>query len=566
MTVILDTPPNNGAFVLNDDGTFSYDHDCSDDPDDTFFTYFVTDGEDTTLVSDTTYITIANECPIGNDDLYSGVSEGGTLTMDATNGVMSNDKDQNPCDILEIKLLDPPSFGGVVLNSDGSFDYTHDDSENFIDVYTYLLNDGECSVWDTVTVTIRIDPVPDTPPVALADTFNCIDEGSFLQTLIPDEGVLYNDYDLDTGQNISAVLVVYPLHGTLILNPNGTFMYAHDGGESTSDSFTYYVIDDTGLTSDTVSAYLCINPINDCPVPFDDIFTINEGEIIDSSLVANDFDVENNRLLISISSPPTLGGFSWNQDGTFKYTAPDDIPPPGPEIITFDYILSDADDVFATCDSTATVTIVVNYQNDCPIVGNDSILVDGSTPSSRIIDVLSNDFDPDSEIDTTSVKIVGGPLFGDALSNIDGTITYNFDESPIPFDTITYSVSDYEGCEVLGKVFIYIENLRNPKYQLPNYFTPNGDDFNDYFVIKHQNILKEDMSFEVKIYDRYQRVVYDGVVTSTDKIWSGVDSNTSQIVKTDFYYYEVTPVEYFNTLYVRRRDTLVGTIYLEKER
>ena len=372
-----------------------------------------------------------------------------TLTMDAANGVMSNDTDQNPCDILEIKLLDPPSFGGVVLNSDGSFDYTHDDSENFIDEYTYLLNDGECSVWDTVTVTIRIDPVPDTPPVAVADTFNCIDEGSFLQTLIPDEGVLYNDYDLDTGQNLRVVLVVHPLHGNLILNPNGTFMYNHDGGESTSDSFTYYIVDDTGLTSDTVSAYLCINPINDCPVPFDDIFTINEGEIIDSSLVINDFDVENNRLLISISSPPTLGGFSWNQDGTFKYTAPDDIPAPGPEIITFDYILSDEDDVFVTCDSTATVTIIVNYQNDCPIVENDSILVHGSTPSSRIIDVLNNDSDPDSEIDTTSVKIIGGPLFGDAISNIDGTITYNFDESPIPFDTITYSVSDYEGCEVL---------------------------------------------------------------------------------------------------------------------
>ena len=49
----------------------------------------------------------------------------------------------------------------VVLNSDGSFDYTHDDSENFEDKFTYLLNDGECSTWDTVTVTIRIDPVPD---------------------------------------------------------------------------------------------------------------------------------------------------------------------------------------------------------------------------------------------------------------------------------------------------------------------------------------------------------------------------------------------------------------------
>ena len=71
----------------------------------------------------------------------------------------------------------------------------------------------------------------------------------------------------------------------------------------------------------------------------------------------------------------------------------------------------------------------------------------------------------------------------------NGTITYNFDESPIPFDTITYSVRDYEGCVVLGQVYIYVENLRNPIYNLPNYFTPNGDDFNDYFVIKNKNIL-----------------------------------------------------------------------------
>ena len=144
---------------------------------------------------------------------------------------------------------------GLLANSDGSFDYTHDDSENFEDKFTYLLNDGECSTWDTVTVTIRIDPVPDTPPVALPDSFPCIDE-KFYSDGLPDDGVMSNDYDDDPGQTLNTILVVYPLHGTLILNPNGTFIYTHDGGESTSDSFTYYVVDDTGLTSDTVSAKL----------------------------------------------------------------------------------------------------------------------------------------------------------------------------------------------------------------------------------------------------------------------------------------------------------------------
>ena len=384
--------------------------------------------------------------------------------------------------------------------------------------------------------------------------------------VLSEDGVLSNDYDVDTGQTLTTVLVEYPLHGTLILNPDGTFIYTHDGGESTSDSFTYYVVDDTGLKSQTVSVKLCINPVNDCPVPVDDIFTINEGEIIDSTLIFNDFDVEGNDLLINITTPPSLGGFSWNQDGAFTYSAPDDIPAPGPEIVTFEYMLTDVVDGFALCDSTATVTIIVNYENDCPVVSDDSIIVDGSSANSRVISVLDNDYDPDSEIDTTSVKIISGPKFGDAISNIDGTITYNYDESPIPFDTITYSVSDYEGCEKLGKIYIYVENLRVPKYKLPNYFTPNGDDFNDFFLIKYENILIEDMNFEVKIYDRYQRLIHESFIQSSDKVWNGMNIDSSGIVKTDFYFYEITPVEYYNTPYVRRRDKLVGTVYLEKER
>ncbi len=75
---------------------------------------------------------------------------------------------------------------------------------------------------DTVTVTIRITPVPDTPPVALGDTYPCIDEDSVLQTLTYLEGVLGNDYDLDEKDSVlSAVVVTLPLHGSLILNPNG---------------------------------------------------------------------------------------------------------------------------------------------------------------------------------------------------------------------------------------------------------------------------------------------------------------------------------------------------------
>ena len=67
-------------------------------------------------------------------------------------------------------------------------------------------------------MSIRITPVPDTPPVAVADSYECISEGGFVQTINYDQGILFNDYDEDPGQNLTAVLVTYPLHGILILN------------------------------------------------------------------------------------------------------------------------------------------------------------------------------------------------------------------------------------------------------------------------------------------------------------------------------------------------------------
>ena len=71
---------------------------------------------------------------------------------------MSNDTDDNSCDQLTATLLLPPLYhsGSFVLNDDGSFIYTHDDSENFEDQFSYRLSDGEC-IGNVYTVILGID-------------------------------------------------------------------------------------------------------------------------------------------------------------------------------------------------------------------------------------------------------------------------------------------------------------------------------------------------------------------------------------------------------------------------
>ena len=53
--------------------------------------------------------------------------------------------------------------------------------------------------------------------------------------------------------------------------------------------------------------------------------------------------------------------------------------------------------------------------------------------------------------------------------------------------------------------------------------------------------------------------VFESVVTG-DKIWDGMNQFTGASVKKDFYYYQITPVEYGD---IRAR-TIVGVIFLDK--
>ena len=75
----------------------------------------------------------------------------------------------------------PTHASAFTLNTDGTFSYTHDDSENFVDSFTYHVNDT-ANISGTVTVNITINPVNDNDPVGLADSAT-VDEGGTVTLL-----------------------------------------------------------------------------------------------------------------------------------------------------------------------------------------------------------------------------------------------------------------------------------------------------------------------------------------------------------------------------------------------
>ncbi len=184
-------------------------------------TFVANDGFGDSNVATTT-LTIAgiNNPPTANADSYT-VNEDNTLNVPAS-GVLANDVDPEN-DPLTAVLDAGPAHGSLTLNSDGSFAYTPDANFNGADTLSYKANDGT-SDSNVTTVTINVAAVND-PPQSTNDVYT-IDEDNPL-TVNAAAGVLVNDTDVE-GDPLTAVLMSSPVHGTVTLNPDGSFTYTPD--------------------------------------------------------------------------------------------------------------------------------------------------------------------------------------------------------------------------------------------------------------------------------------------------------------------------------------------------
>ncbi len=159
-----------------------------------------------------------NQPPIATEDTYAVDIRPGTLEVPAP-GILANDTDPEGELLTAIKLTDP-EHGMLTFNADGSFTYVHDGSETTSDSFTYVASDGK-SKSIPATVKLSIIDKANTPPTANDDAY-ALDEGDTLA--VPAPGILANDTDPEDDPLIVTKLTD-PTHGTLSLNPDGSFIY-----------------------------------------------------------------------------------------------------------------------------------------------------------------------------------------------------------------------------------------------------------------------------------------------------------------------------------------------------
>lgn len=430
---VLESSPQHGSLTLNPDGSFVYTPAAGFYGTDSF-TYRANDGE---FASNPVLVTITvnevNEAPVGADDSYD-VLEGGTLTVGAAVGVLSNDSDPDN-DTLAAILADGPEHGTLTLNPDGSFVYTPDSGFFGADSFTYRASDGDLES-ELVTVTINVQEV-NGAPVGQPDSYTLLEDG--VLAVGAETGVLANDSDPDNNPLV-AVLVQGPLHGTLEFNEDGSFTYTPDAGYFGSDSFRYRASDGS-LTSNPITVMLSIQEVNEAPIGEPDSYSVLESGTLTVSaaqgVLANDTDPDNDSLTAILVDGPQHGSLSFNADGSFTYT-----PAAGYYgTDTFTYKAFDGE----LESDVITVTLEVIEVNEAPVSSPDTYTYVSTEESLDVAadqGVLANDSDPDAN--PLTAELVEGPLYGELALNADGSFTY----TPFMYfrgtDSFTYRAFDGE--------------------------------------------------------------------------------------------------------------------------
>ena len=231
--------------------------------------------------------------------------------------------------------------------------------------------------------------------------------------------VLINDSDANPADSLTVVdpatgvaatgpvTITTTSGGSVVINPDGTYIYTPATGFSGEDTFDYTIIDTFGKT-DTANVSIEVRDLNSPasnapPIASNDSFTSFIDVPLSSSVLTNDTDPDGDVITIAdgngvpAAAPLTItttagGTVTLNTDGTFTY-----IPPTGFQgADTFDYTIVDPSG--ATDDATVTLNVIADPDptaNDEPNAGDDLASAIAGTPATA--NLLANDTDPNGD-------------------------------------------------------------------------------------------------------------------------------------------------------------------------
>ena len=218
------------------------------------------------------------------------------------------------------------------------------------------------------------------------------------------------------------------------------------------------LVNPNGDTLYNIASLPLLNDVNLNPTANPDSYDVGNGTLKSLKVTANDTDMNQDYLLVSIISQPSNGTATVNSLDEIEFRA--DRTFTGTE--EFEYRICDRGGL---CDST-TVTLTVIEENSAPITVMDTVRLARLNETYQI-DVLAND--QDAEEDDLVLTTVSSPNFGDIeIINAGNLLSFNSGNSFWDVQRIEYTVCDeFNACSneqltlILDSTFVGIEGKGN---------------------------------------------------------------------------------------------------------
>ena len=451
-----------GNFAVAANGTFSYTHDGSETATDTFF-YSLSDGVNNVTVTVTIQINAVNDCPTvvaAQPDI--NVNEDDPNTVLNLNNIFGDvDIRPTPNSLTYSFTHTGLGIATVTLNSATlTIDYIDDQTGSFVVTTTVDDNTGDviCSPLTSDVFTVTVNPLND-PPVTIGDELSVLEGGTVTVTTLGASSVLENDTDIELGVPTAAFRVTSPNYGTISLTNTGSFIYTHDGSETTSDSFTYKSNDGT-QDGNTATVSITITKVNDCPETTTGSYTLTYNEdvaipALNIGATVSDSDLPPDTILYtSVQTNSALSSVTVNALGVVSFN---NIAQHDNGSLTTTITVDDQN-----CQIEIPVFLTIVPVNDCPTLDNpipDINVVEDAAPI--VIDIQNTFSDVESPTLQYSALAQNSDLI--TVSTTSTSLIVQFNENQNGNTNIILTAFDGDpGCSPDDIINVNITNVNDP--------------------------------------------------------------------------------------------------------
>lgn len=332
--------------------------------------------------------------PTATNDVYLVDINTPLEVTDPELGLLVNDHDAPERDPLAATLAGEPNHGNLVLQANGTFNYTPDANFVGIDTFSYQVTDTR-SVSNIANVTLAVGIT--SLPRAVPDSYTAAED----QELVVDaeHGMLANDTDADTPRSELRPTVVSIAEGdfvpgSLVVNADGSFRLTPRQNFSGETFFVYQVYDGASVSNAAVVT-IDVMQVNDGVQAEDDRFgvlrntvlvangCVGNGAIFCNDRYDDDFDVN-----FEVTTQPAHGQVEINPvSGVMRYT-------PNRDFFGLDVFEYRIYQPSTGIGDTAQVTLRTNGP---PTPAPDYYTIDEDSIGLVSPSVLANDTDPDGD-------------------------------------------------------------------------------------------------------------------------------------------------------------------------